>query len=477
MKSRGKKSAHMTILVALLAILFSSGCSFTNQSADIQQPVVATESLAQTKPSVQPQTTTPEANEPTLQPIASEGESSESTMKPANATDDPPYSDVRKECTFSVTNNRTEFFYARDNNMETAWQSYPGEQSITIEVKSSVTDIKGFYLKWDAPPPTWDLYAYDSDGNELLACKVGVNCGWTEFAEVPALMSKYKKFKIVATNPEVAFAISDISVFSGAVPAYVPRWQPFDVGRTDLLVIAAHPDDETVFLGAPVVTYINDGKTVVTGYMTWGASERRFEANEACWLLGERYAPTMRAAHDMMTNSLESMERYWPLDKAVGYVVELIRKYKPSVIVTHDIGGEYGHGAHIETSYATQLAFAQASDPMKFPESAEKYGVWKPGKLYIHMYDKDRITFDLDAPLNNYNGETVLQAVSLAFARHKSQAAKGWTVESTGECSMESFGLFASNVGPDLKHDSMFENISLGAMNRINDNPLHPNHE
>lgn len=288
-------------------------------------------------------------------------------------------------------------------------------------------------------------------------------------------MSEYKRFMFVATNPEIAFAISNISVYSGAIPEFVPRWKPFDGSRVDLLVIAAHPDDETVFLGAPAVTYVNDGKTVVTGYMTWGASNRRFEAEEACWMLGETYAPTLRAAHDMMANSLESMERYWPLDKAVGYIVELIRKYKPSVIITHDIGGEYGHGAHIKTSLATQLAFAQASDPMKFPESAEKYGIWKPGKLYIHMYNKDKITFDLDAPLGIFNGETVLQAVSDAFTSHTSQAAKGWKVESTGECSMENFGLFASNVGPDLKHDSMFENISLRAMDRINDTNLHPN--
>ena len=136
--------------------------------------------------------------------------------------------------------------------------------------------------------------------------------------------------------------------------------------------------------------------------------------------------------------------------------------------MTHDVGGEYGHGAHIETSYATQLAFEQASDPTKFPESAEQYGVWKPGKLYIHMYGEGKITYDLNAPLNHYNGETVLQVITAAFQRHLSQAAKGWTVESTGPCSMANFGLFASNVGPDSEHNSMFEHITADSMDRLN---------
>ncbi len=353
--------------------------------------------------------------------------------------------------------------------MESTWQSGKGEQSITVEVQSNIDDIKGFYFKWDATPPTWDLYAYDSVGNETLADSGGKNGGLTEFAEVPASMSGYKKFKFVSTNPEIAFAIANLSVYAGGVPEYVPHWESYDGKGVDLLVISAHPDDESVFLAAPVLTYINDGKTVATGYMTWGASYRRFEAEEACWMLGEKYAPTFRAAHDMMTNSLESMEKYWPLDKAVGYIVELIRKYKPSVIITHDIGGEYGHGAHMETSYAAQLAFAQASDPTKFPESAEKYGVWKPGKLYLHMYSEDKITFNLDAPLSVFSGETVCQAATAAFERHTSQAAKGWTIESAGECSMAYFGLFASNVGPDIKHDSMFEHITSDIMMGIND--------
>lgn len=386
----------------------------------------------------------------------------------ASVADDEPYSDVRKQCTYAVTSNRRAFFYALDASMESAWQSRTGEQSLTIEIPENVTDLKGFYFKWDAPPPTWDLYAYDSAGNETLAASGGHNSAWTEFAAVPSGMSEYKKFKFISTNPDIPFAIADLSVYVDEVPAFVPLWEAYDDRRVDLLVIAAHPDDESVFLAAPAVIYINEGKTVVTGYMTWGASGRRFEAEEACWMLGEKCAPTLRAAHDMMTNSMASMEKYWPLDKAVGYIVELIRKYKPSIIITHDVNGEYGHGAHIETSYATQLAFAQAADPTKYPESAATYGVWKPGKLYLHMHREGKITFDLDAPLNHFGGETVLQAVTSAFMRHKSQEIKGWTLETTGEYSMENFGLFASNVGPDVLHNTMFENISRSIMDKIN---------
>lgn len=468
MKRNDKNLTYVAFTVTVLAALFASGCSLNHPTPVPPEADTAHVVTVQMISVDREKETSSATITQTPQPTATETDSDQSAATAAHAAAAPAYSDVRKQCTFSAMNNKSEFFYARDTSMKSAWHSYPGEQSIIIEVPDDVDDITGFYFKWDSTPPTWNLYAYDPAGKEILADSGGEDCGRTEFAEVPASMSGYKKFQFVATNPDIAFAIANISVYAGAIPEFVPRWEPLNDNRVDLLVIAAHPDDESVFLAAPAVTYMNEGKSVVTGYMTWGTAERRFEAEEACWMLGEKYAPTLRAAHDMMTNSLESMERYWPLDKAVEYIVELIRKYQPSVIVTHDVGGEYGHGAHIETSYAAQLAFEQASDPTKFPESAEKYGVWKPGKLYLHMYDKDKITFDLDATLDHYNGETLLQVVTAAFQRHSSQAAKGWTVESTGTCSMAYFGLFASNVGPDSKHDSMFEHITPGVMEGLN---------
>lgn len=33
---------------------------------------------------------------------------------------------------------------------------------------------------------------------------------------------------------------------------------------------------------------------------------------------------------------------------------------------------------------------------------------------------------------------------------------------------MALFGLFASNVGPDLQHNSIFENIASGSMDGLN---------
>lgn len=483
MKLNDRNFACATLTITMLAALFCGGCASAEQAKGSPEEDVAPQAtlvvvaLDQTK--AMPTATnaaTPEPiktaaaviDTPTPEPIKTAAASKLSDTASSNTADTPTYTDVRTHCKYAVSSNRSDFFYTRDASMDSIWQASKGEQSITIEPEDGVTDLTGFYFNWDAAPPTWDLFAYDSDGKETLVCSGGKGGGLAEFAAVPASMSEYKKFTFVSTNPEMAFAIANFSVYAGGIPEFAPNWEAYDGSPVDLLVISTHPDDESVFLAAPAITSINAGKKVVTGYMTWGTSKRRFEAEEACWMLGEKYPPTLRAAHDMMTNSLESMEKYWSLDKAVGYIVELIRKYKPSVIVTHDVGGEYGHGAHMETSLATQLAFAQASDPTKFPDSAERYGVWKPGKLYLHMYGKDKITFDLNAPMVTYQGRTLLQVASAAFARHKSQAAKGWTVESTGVCSMEFFGLFASNVGPDSKHDSVFENITPGTMEGLN---------
>jgi len=477
-KLNGKNLASVTLTVMMLAAVFC-GCSSARQTPGAPEQTAAKEasmhSIALDQPKGTPAVTVSPAQKPvstaaveTAAPIQTDTASNRSSGTGTNAATTPVYTDVSKRCKYAVSSNRSDFFYTRDASMDSIWQASKGKQSFTIEPENDVADITGFYFKWDAIPPSWDLFAYDSAGKETLVCSGGKNGGLTEFVAVPDRMTGYRKFQFVSTNPDLAFAIANLAVYSGGIPEFAPHWNLFDGSRVDMLVVSTHPDDESVFLPVPAITAINDGKVVVTGYMTWGTAKRRFEAEEACWMLGERFPPTLRAAHDMMTNSLESMERYWSLDKAVGYIVELIRKYKPSVIVTHDVGGEYGHGAHMETSLATQLAFEQASDPTKFPETAEQYGVWKPGKLYLHMYGKDKITYDLNAPLAAYNGETVLQVATAAFERHRSQAAKGWTVESTGECSMALFGLFASNVGPDMQHDSMFENITAGTMEGLN---------
>ena len=57
-----------------------------------------------------------------------------------------------------------------------------------------------------------------------------------------------------------------------------------------------------------------------------------------------------------------------------AYVTELIRQYKPDVMLTHDINGEYGHGAHKLCASVAQYCVERTGDEAFMPESAEKWG-------------------------------------------------------------------------------------------------------
>jgi N-acetyl-1-D-myo-inositol-2-amino-2-deoxy-alpha-D-glucopyranoside deacetylase len=51
-------------------------------------------------------------------------------------------------------------------------------------------------------------------------------------------------------------------------------------------------------------------------------------------------------------------------EEAIGRVLEVMRRLRPAVIVTHDPGGVYGHPDHVKTSACTTEAFRRASaDP------------------------------------------------------------------------------------------------------------------
>ena len=54
--------------------------------------------------------------------------------------------------------------------------------------------------------------------------------------------------------------------------------------------------------------------------------------------------------------------------------MERIRRFRPEVILTHDLNGEYGHNQHKVTARTMQAAIEAAADPTRYPASAQLYG-------------------------------------------------------------------------------------------------------
>ena len=257
----------------------------------------------------------------------------------------------------------------------------------------------------------------------------------------------------------------------GDAPEYAPQWQAFS-GSADVMVVSAHPDDDVLYMGAVIPTYAQQGRSAVTVFMTTGKPLRRFEAMEGSWISGARFHPVLGPFPDSYNSSnlsdMSPQKRNWPKEKALSFLVEQIRKYKPAVIVTHDPKGEYGHGAHKWTSELMSLAFEQAGDSSLYPESASKYGVWTPAKLYKHILKENKLTIDTGVPLDRFDGRTAFEVAKLGYTRHKSQHIYSFQVRDTGAHSIREFGLSATHVGDDSAHNDMFEHVTDEALLSLN---------
>lgn len=380
---------------------------------------------------------------------------------------------ITDRCTFAPSSNSTTFKYATDGDYTTKWASAKTSSRYIDFTVAAGYEVGGIYFIWSSAPASWALYAFEDSGAMTSVLEGGTEGYLTQFVYIPSEYAAYRRFRLSMTPASASSAvdIAELKVFGpGDAPYYAPRWEPFS-GRADLLTIVAHPDDEDLYMGVPAPTYADQGMRCATVYMTYGsasASVRRYEAQESAWCLGNRCYPAMGNFRDVKTSTWQQQTQYWPLDETVGFIVEQIRRFKPSVIVTHDVNGEYGHGAHKLTQYATALAFQYAADASKYPESAAQYGTWKAGKLYVHLYGTNALnTMSLTATLSSFGGRTVLQVISDAYNRHDSQLP-GRSLPTSGDYDMRKFGLFATNLGLDAARNSMFEHVTEEAMLQLN---------
>lgn len=170
-----------------------------------------------------------------------------------------------------------------------------------------------------------------------------------------------------------------------------------------LLLVHAHPDDESIGNGATMAKYVDEGVGVTLVTCTAGemgevlvpdlshlahhlegglGEHRREELAEAMAVLGVtdhrflggfgRFHDSGMAWHDdghaVPADEIPD-NAFWNADltEAAALLVEVIREVRPQVLVTYDEFGGYGHPDHIQAHrvamYATQLAAARSYRP------------------------------------------------------------------------------------------------------------------
>jgi N-acetyl-1-D-myo-inositol-2-amino-2-deoxy-alpha-D-glucopyranoside deacetylase len=180
-----------------------------------------------------------------------------------------------------------------------------------------------------------------------------------------------------------------------------------------LLLVHAHPDDESISQGATMARYVAEGVGVTLVTCTGGemgeilvpelehmgsdqddtlAEQRKIELTQAMKALGVtdyrylggfgRYRDSgMKwhedghavAADDVHANA------FWNADltEAASHLVEIIREVRPQVLVTYDEFGGYGHPDHIQAHRVATYAASLAAVPSYRPDLGPHHDIAK----------------------------------------------------------------------------------------------------
>ena len=361
--------------------------------------------------------------------------------------EDAALSDITKSSSFSAPVNKDTLSRLSDKTRSTKW-NFSKDTELTV---SSEQDIAGLYILWDKTPSPYTLAA---NGESLSG---GQNGFLHEYIALPPAVKS-----VTLTAGDKNETVCDIYVFSGTghTPDWVERWQP-PLEKADMLLLPTHADDEHLFFGGTMPYYAGElGKKVQVAYLThhWGEWYRPHELLNGLWKVGITAYPVVSEFQDKYAGSLSAAQSIYKQEDWLSYEVMLLRRFKPDVVIGHDVNGEYGHGAHILNTLVLQSAIVDAADPAKHPESFAQYGVWDTPKTYLHLYKENALIMDWSKPLEAFGGRTALDMAKEGFACHSSQTSY-FKVEDFGPYDCRKFGLFRTLVGPDTGLNDFFENI------------------
>lgn len=267
-------------------------------------------------------------------------------------------------------------------------------------------------------------------------------------------------FRIVPVSENSIMKISELRLIGeGSIPSFVQLWEP-PLEKADLMVITAHPDDEYIWFGGTIPYYGTERKKaiqIVT--MTCMNFIRRSELLDALWTGGIRNYPVIGPFTDDKAQDTVSATNKWGGSARIrGWIVNMIRTFRPDVVLTHAKNGEYGHPAHCVTSRCVQQSFSLAADETYETENGTE--VWQIRKGYTHHADgSDPVTIGWDQPLNAFDGRTSFEVASEALLKHRSQHPLSQQMEQKGRYDCRLFDLVYTTVGDDTLKNDLFENI------------------
>ena len=212
----------------------------------------------------------------------------------------------------------------------------------------------------------------------------------------------------------------------------------------NVLMIAAHPDDENTAL----LAYFARGRQLRTAYLslTRGEGGQNLIGSEQGELMGVIRTQELLAARRVdgaeqffsravdfgFTKTATETLTKWDREKVLGDVVYTIRYFQPDVIVLRFSGTPRdGHGQHQASSILGREAFAAAADPARFPE--QKLKPWRTKRLLLNVpsftpqmqAEAEKMPNKIGLNLGAYDPITGLsfgEVAAISRSQHRSQA-------------------------------------------------------
>ena len=205
-----------------------------------------------------------------------------------------------------------------------------------------------------------------------------------------------------------------------------------------LLLVHAHPDDETTGTGVVMARYAAEGAHVTLVTCTLGEEGEvlvpalaHLAAAEGDQLGGYRYHELSLAMRElgvtdyrilggpgrwrdsgMMGLPTNDVPRaFWQADlkEAAQELVAVLREVRPQVVVTYDENGGYGHPDHVQSHRVAMAAVDAAADPAFAPETGDP---WAVPKVYWNVIPRSAIQRGIDIMIEA--GESNLFGVTSA---------------------------------------------------------------
>ncbi len=364
--------------------------------------------------------------------------------------------DITALCEISPRSPRHGLKSLFDRKYTTPWETGQKKNPYVQFTLPEGKTCASLYVCFGKMPSSWEVQT--QEGEKWVTVAQGDTRYLHAYMELPNV----KRLRIVAlSEKKTSLLLNEVFLFGpGQVPDWVQKWQPTEE-KADLLLLVAHPDDELIYLGGTIPYYaVEQKRKVVVCYLTASNTTRSSELLNGLWDMGMHTYPVIGTFWDSYSSTLKEAYQKWKKNQVRDYVVSLLRKYRPEVVVSHDVEGEYGHGAHRLCADAAIWSVENASKTDIYPESAAQYGVWDVKKLYLHLYPENQITMNWLNPSPALSERTPLQAAQDAYDLHVTQHRTNFEVLDAGKYDNSLFGLVRTLVGPDEAKNDFLENIS-----------------